>query len=125
MNPTLISGNCHQDQRGQLLYNNNFDATNIKRMYVIENHSVDFARAWQGHKIESRWFSVMTGSFKIELIAIDNWVNPSRKLKKITYIIKSNQLDVLYIPNGYVSSIEALEIKSKLLVMANYQLNEN
>lgn len=73
MKPTLILGNCHQDHRGHLFYNNNFDATNIKRIYVIENHSVDFVRAWHGHKIEQRWFSAIQGSFKIQLIAIDNW----------------------------------------------------
>ena len=51
MKPTLISGNCHQDERGQLFYNNDFDTICINRMYVIENHSVDFVRAWQGHKV--------------------------------------------------------------------------
>ena len=46
MKPTLISGNCHQDQRGQLFFNNDFDTTCIKRMYIIENLSVDFNCDW-------------------------------------------------------------------------------
>ena len=124
MGPILFSGNCHQDQRGQLYYNNNFDATNIKRMYVIENHSVDFVRAWQGHKIEQRWFCAVQGRFKIQLIAIDNWEKPNDSLPRLGYILKSETLDVLHVPAGYVSSIQALEEKSKLVVMSDYHLGE-
>jgi dTDP-4-dehydrorhamnose 3,5-epimerase-like enzyme len=124
MKPTLISGNCHKDQRGQLFYNNDFDTTCIKRMYVIENHSVDFVRAWQGHKVEQRWFSAIQGCFKIQLIAIDNWEKPTENSTKLEYFLESASLDVLHIPAGYVSSIQALEKKSKLVVMADYHLGE-
>lgn len=37
MKPTLISRNCYQDQREQLFYNNDFDASCIKRIYLIQN----------------------------------------------------------------------------------------
>ena len=124
MKPTLISGNCHQDQRGQLYYNNDFDTTCIKRIYVIENHSVDFIRAWQGHKIEQRWFSAVQGRFKIQLIAVDNWDKPSENLPRIEYHLHSEKLDILHIPAGYISSIQALEEKSKLVVMSDYHLGE-
>ena len=124
MKPTLISGNCHQDERGQLFYNNDFDATCIKRMYVIENHSIDFVRAWQGHQIEQRWFSATQGRFKIQLIAIDNWEKPNVSLLRLEYILKSETLDVLKVPAGYVSSVQALEEKSKLVVMSDYHLGE-
>jgi dTDP-4-dehydrorhamnose 3,5-epimerase-like enzyme len=124
MKPTLISGNCHQDQRGQLFYNNDFDATSIKRMYVIENHSVDFVRAWQGHKIEQRWFSAVQGRFKIQLIAIDNWDKPRENSLRVEYHLHSEKLDILHIPAGYISSIQALEEKSKLVVMSDYHIGE-
>jgi dTDP-4-dehydrorhamnose 3,5-epimerase-like enzyme len=124
MKPNLISGNCHQDQRGHLFYNNDFDASSIKRIYVIENHSVDFIRSWQGHKIEQRWFSAVQGRFKIQLIAIDNWDKPSETLPRLDYILESAKLDILHIPAGYVSSIQALEEKSKLVVMSDYHIGE-
>ncbi len=124
MEPSLISGNCHKDSRGLLFYNNDFDLTNIKRMYVIENSAVDLIRAWQGHAIEQRWFSAIQGSFKIQLIAVDNWDIPSENLPRIDYILESATLDVLHIPAGYVSSIQALEEKSKLVVMSDYHLGE-
>lgn len=124
MKPNLISGNCHQDERGQLIYNNDFDASSIKRMYIIQNHSADFVRAWQGHKVEQRWFSAVQGRFKIQLIAIDNWDIPSENLPQIEYHLHSEKLDILHIPAGYISSIQALEEKSKLVVMTNYHLGE-
>jgi dTDP-4-dehydrorhamnose 3,5-epimerase-like enzyme len=124
MIPKIIKGGSHSDLRGTVFYNNNFDSSKIKRIYVIENQSTNFVRAWQGHQIEQRWFSVMNGSFKIQLIKIDNWNNPSRNLEKLTFNLRTEKLDVLYVPKGYVSSIQALEKDSKLLVMADYSLNE-
>jgi dTDP-4-dehydrorhamnose 3,5-epimerase-like enzyme len=124
MKPSLISGNCHKDPRGLLFYNNDFDLTIIKRMYVIENSTKDVTRAWQGHKVEQRWFSVIQGCFKIQLIAIDNWDKPSETLPRLNYVLESATLDVLHIPAGYVSSIQAVEEKSKLVVMSDYHLGE-
>lgn len=122
--PKLISGKSHQDQRGKLTYNNAFDASVVKRIYVVENHSVDFIRGWQGHKIEQRWFSVAHGSFNIQLIAIDNWESPSVSLPRVEFLLTSNNLDVLHVPAGYVSSIQALENYSKLIVLADYLVGE-
>lgn len=124
MEPKLINGNCHSDQRGILLYNNDFDASSIKRIYIIENESPQFIRGWQGHKIEERWFSVVSGKFKIQLIKIDNWDKPSLNLNILTYLIDSEKLNILHVPKGYVSSIQSLEVNSKLLVMADYLLGE-
>jgi hypothetical protein len=81
MDTQLILGNRYADERGRLCYNNDFDASQVKRIYIIENNSTDFVRGWQGHQIEQRWFSAITGKFKIELIQIDNWKQPSKDLK--------------------------------------------
>jgi dTDP-4-dehydrorhamnose 3,5-epimerase-like enzyme len=124
MSPNLINGNCHSDDRGFLFYNNDFDASAIKRIYIIENKTTEFVRGWQGHKIEQRWYSCISGKFKIELIQIDNWENPSKDLKINNFEIESEKLDLLYVPNGYISSIQSLEPNSKLLIMADYLLGE-
>lgn len=124
MIPEIITGSIHSDERGTLSYNNDFDASIIKRVYIIENINTDYIRAWQGHKIEQRWFSAINGSFKIQLIKIDNWEKPSKDCQSFTFIISAGKLDVLHIPGGYVSSIQSLEPNSKLLVMANYLLGE-
>lgn len=56
------------------------------------------------------------------MIAIDNWDKPSETLPRLDYVLESATLDVLLIPGGYVSSIQALEEKSKLVVMSDYNL---
>lgn len=124
MRPTLILGGNHKDDRGALKYNNDFELGSVKRMYFIENRDTLFVRAWQGHKIEQRWFTAVAGKFKIKLIEIDDWENPSKKLEKLTFEISNERADVLHIPEGYVSSIQALTEASKLLVMADYKINE-
>ena len=121
MTPTLIPGGIYKDERGLLNFNNDFDMSSVKRMYLIENTDTLLKRRWQGHKIEQRWFSVTTGKFKIEIIKIDDWKNPSKKQQKITFEISSENTDVLHIPAGYVTSIQAMIKSSKLLVMAEYK----
>lgn len=124
MFPKLLKGNRHEDSRGTLFYNNDFNASAIKRIYVIENTSTEFVRAWRGHQIEQRWFSAIKGSFKIQLLAVDDWDTPSKKLERLEFVLDSKKLDVLHTPAGYVSSIQSLEEDSKLLVMADNLLGE-
>lgn len=124
MKPELIAGDAYSDQRGTLFYNNSFNAIKAKRVYVIENKDTTFVRAWQGHKIEQRWFSVIQGSFEIKLIEIDNWEEPSVNLNQFIFLLDSEKLNVLHVPPGYVSSIQAKSAGAKLLVMADYMLGE-
>lgn len=120
----MIKGNKHTDERGTITYNNDFDASKIKRIYTIENHSTDFIRGWQGHQIESRWFAVMKGKFRIGMILFDdvNDLSPETGMK--WFEIEEGNLDYLYLPPKHLSCIQALEIGSKLLVLSDYGLGE-
>ena len=122
--PKIIKGNCYTDNRGTLYYNNLFNAIAIKRMYIIQNSSIKVFRGWQGHQIEQRWFSAIEGSFSIKLIEIDDWDSPAKSLIYQEIILEAKTLDVLHIPKGYVTSIQSIENESKLLVMADYFINE-
>ena len=124
MFPKLISGESFKDERGELNYNNSFNLYPIKRFYTIVNKDIYFKRGWQGHKIEQRWFTAVSGKFEIQISLIDNWSNPSVDLKKITFELVDDTLDVLQIPPGYISSIQSLTNNSKLLIMSDYELNE-
>ncbi len=124
MKPKLIKGGNHSDNRGRICFNNDFNTENIKRIYTIENKNIGYIRAWQGHAIESRCFSAIQGHFEIRLIKIDNWEKPMKKVKPFVYELKADTLDVIYVPKGYVSSIQAIEENSKLLAMSDYLLGE-
>ncbi len=124
MRPVVINGGSYSDIRGDVTYNNDFDMSSIKRIYSIQNVNTSLVRAWQGHAIERRWFSVVKGSFEIKVIKIDNWENPTKSLEVFSRIINDENFDVLCIPGGYVSSIQALEENSKLLLMSDYRLGD-
>lgn len=121
-NLNIIKGCSHTDDRGTIIYNNEFNSKEVKRIYFIENNNLDFIRGWQGHKVEKRWFSAVQGSFKIKIIAIDDWENPSKTLEKHEFILQANSFDVLYVPQGYVTSIQALEENARLMAMSDYNL---
>ena len=93
-------------------------------MYIIQNSSIKVFRGWQGHQIEQRWFSAIEGSFSIKLIEIDDWDSPTKSLFYQEIILEAKTLDVLHIPKGYVTRIQSIENESKLLVMADYFINE-
>ena len=124
MNSALIKGGVYKDHRGKLFYNNDFDATQIKRIYFIKNNDVTIFRGWQGHGIEQRWFSVVNGSFKISFIKIDNWENPNENSLIEEVQLDAKEFDVLHIPKGYITGIEALEKDSKLMVMSDFLMGE-
>lgn len=122
--PKLIKGGFHTDARGCIQFNNDFNALAVKRIYVIENSSTEVVRAWQGHAIERRWFSAISGSFVIKLIKVTDWKNPDKKSTCQAFQLDAPSLDMLEVPKGYVSSIQAVTEDAKLLVLADYLLGE-
>lgn len=120
MVPKIISGGKHRDERGNLFFNNDLDFGQVKRIYFIENINTSIVRGWQGHKIEKRWFSAVSGKIKISVknIAMLN------DLEIFEFILDSNTMDYLYIPENHIIAIRSLEENSKLMVMADYGLGE-
>ena len=66
----------------------------------------------------------MKGDFEIQLIKVDNWETPNKKLEKLTFKLTEETLDFLHIPAGYISSIKSYNKGDKLLVMSDYTLGE-
>lgn len=119
-----ITGNFFSDERGMLSFNNELDLTEVKRVYVIENADLSIQRAWQGHQTEKRWFIAVKGKFLIKLVKIDNFENPLNSLEVESFELDSKKLEALIVEAGCASSIQALEVDSKLLVFSNYKMGE-
>lgn len=120
----MLKGNKFQDERGTVTYNNAYDASEVKRIYTIENASTDFIRGWQGHKIEQRWFACMSGKFRIGVIKIEDFDQPLPTLEPAYFELNAEQLDFLHIPAGNITSVQSLEENSKLLILSDYFLGE-
>lgn len=119
----IINGKNYTDERGTLIFFNEFDITPVKRFYTIEHPDEHIIRAWQGHKIEQKWFYSVAGSFKVLLIAIDDWQNPSAALTPVEYNLSSANNSVLHIPGGYASGFKATSANSKLIVFSDFTLD--
>ena len=118
--PELIQGGKHSDQRGQLTFFNTFDMSKIKRFYSIQNIDTEMIRAWRGHKIEQRWFYPVQGKFVIRTVKIDDFSAPDNNLPITDYTISVDDCQVLHVPVGYATSIQAVVENSKLMVFADY-----
>lgn len=124
MKPGIIQGNLFSDHRGSLKYNNDFNAAQVKRMYIIENASPELKRGWKGHKIEQRWFIALTGSFNIKVVPINNFDSPEKIVHFYDFDLLSHKMNVLHVPPGHATLIQATRKSSRLLSMGDYLLGE-
>lgn len=118
-----IQGGIAKDHRGQIRFVNEFDMSLVKRFYIIKNSDLELVRGWRAHRIEQRWFYVLTGSFSMDLVKIDNWDKPSQDLEIEKIILTAKDNKVLHIPTGYGTAFQALEKGSEILVFADYHLD--
>lgn len=116
-------GGIAKDYRGQIRFANDFDMTLIKRFYIIKNSDIDLVRGWRGHRIEQRWFYVLSGSFSIYFVKIDNWQLPNTNLVVREKRLSDSNMEVLNVPAGYGTAFRALEPDSELLVFSDYPIS--
>jgi len=118
----LITGNCFSDDRGLLSFINDFSLKPIVRFYEIAPKNTSIVRAWQAHKNESKWFYCTNGAFKINLVKIDSFENPSDDLEIVSYNLNADKPQVLFVPGGYANGFKALNDNSKLMVFSDNDL---
>jgi dTDP-4-dehydrorhamnose 3,5-epimerase-like enzyme len=121
--PKLIKGGIHTDQRGQISFVNEMKFDAIERFYIISNSAEHPLRAWQGHKIDNKYFYCIKGVIRVHYIKIDNWESPSKDLKVESVILSATESNVLHIPEGYANAIESLEVGSKLISFSTLPLD--
>lgn len=118
-----IQGGVAKDQRGQIRFVNDFYMTLVKRFYIIKNADLELIRGWRAHRIEQRWFYVLSGSFAVDIVKIDNWELASTDLEVRREIMYANNQCVLYLSPGYATAFQALEENSEMLVFADYGID--
>lgn len=121
----LISGNSHSDHRGTVRFVNDFNFDGVKRFYAISHPDTDIIRAWQAHKLETKYFYVTKGSFLINWIKIDDWNQPAKDLKVNPYILSDQKSEILKVEPGHANGLRALEPDSTLLVFSDMLLEDS
>ncbi|TYP94604.1 dTDP-4-dehydrorhamnose 3,5-epimerase [Sphingobacterium allocomposti] len=116
----FIQGGAAKDHRGQIRFVNDFDMSSVKRFYIIKNSDLELVRGWRAHRLEQRWFYVLSGKFAVDLVAIDNWERASSELPVEKIILDAEENKVLHLSTGYGTAFQALETNSELLVFSDY-----
>lgn len=115
----LIQCDIFEDNRGKVVFANDFDMNPIRRLYHIHHLDTDVVRAWQGHKVESKWFHCIKGGFDTKLVSIDDWQAPSKDLEIKSVQLCADNSQVLFIPGGYASGFKAITPNSILMVFSD------
>jgi len=120
----MIKGTSFSDHRGTLRFVNDFRFPEVKRFYCLTHPDTSVVRAWQGHKIEHKYFCVIKGKFLVAWVKIDNWEHPSSALKPDTVIVTAEAPCILSIPPGYANGLKALEPDSMLISYSNLDIDD-
>ena len=125
MQTNLTIGGVHKDERGVLKFFNTFDMSLVQRFYVLEHTDTNSIRAWQGHQKEQKWFYVTDGVFKLVLVKPDNWENPSASLPYEEWILKAESNQIINIPAGFATGLQALEAPSRITIFSDVKLGKS
>jgi dTDP-4-dehydrorhamnose 3,5-epimerase len=121
----VIQGGSFTDHRGTIRHVNDFNFEGIKRFYTIYHPNTEVIRAWQGHKVESKYFYVIKGSFKVNCIKIDDWNEPLKSLQVESIILSDQESQTLKIEPGYANGFKALVPDSIVMIYSDKTLQES
>ena len=123
--PRLIVGARHVDERGSLLFNNELNIQNFRRMYIISNSDSQPFRGWHGHEFESKIFITLSGRIRFGAVRVKDWSKPDESEVPQVAELKADSLDAFFVPGGYANGILSLEPGSQALVISSSTLNES
>jgi dTDP-4-dehydrorhamnose 3,5-epimerase-like enzyme len=113
-----FKGNVFADDRGFLRFVNDFDFSNVKRFYQVENHQKGFIRAWHGHQKEGKYVYVPSGTALVGAVDM--------KTDEInTFTLSSQSPSVLYIPPGFANGFKNLEDNTIIMFFSTSTLEES
>jgi len=123
--PSVFQGNKIFDDRGSLGFINGFNVSEFKRFYLIENHSVNFIRAWHGHLKETKAIIMVKGEALVCAVELDNTTNPNKNNEVTRIVLSATSPSALYIPAGYANGFMTLSTDAKLLVFSSTTVEES
>jgi dTDP-4-dehydrorhamnose 3,5-epimerase len=113
-----FKGAVFSDDRGFLRFVNDFDFSDVKRFYQVENHKKGFIRAWHGHEKEGKYVYVPKGTALVGAVDMK-----SETVNK--FVLSSQSPSVLYIPPGYANGFKNLEDETIIMFFSTSTLEES
>ncbi len=121
----FIEGMLSVDDRGQLLYCNDFDMQAVRRFYLVSNHESKFIRAWHAHKKEAKFVLAVSGVALVAAVKIDNWQRPDKDTQVQRYILTDKKPGILAIPPGYANGFMTLVPDTRIMFFSTMTLEQS
>jgi dTDP-4-dehydrorhamnose 3,5-epimerase len=121
----FISGDNAVDDRGELIFCNNWLMSTVKRFYQVKNHQSGFVRAWHGHRKESKFVLAVQGSILFGAVKVDNWKRPSTNLEVERFVLSDRNPGILSIPAGYAHGYKTLTDGASVIFFSTASIEES
>jgi len=118
-NVKMILGGKAFDDRGSLLFVNDFDFHNVKRFYIVSNYQQNFIRAWHGHRYEGKYVLVVSGTALVGVVSLETEEIVGR------YVLTEEQPKVLWIPPNHANGFMTLRRDTKVMFFSTSTLEES
>lgn len=123
--PRLIEGGLAVDDRGSLSFINDLDLDEVRRFYVVSNHSAGFVRAWHYHRHERKYVVVLQGAALVQAVEVDAEEAPSRDMEIHRFVLSAERPSALVIPPGYAHGTMTLTGDAKIVFFSNFTLPQS
>lgn len=129
--PTIITGGIAVDERGELMYNNDIDLTDVRRFYIVRNHTKGFVRAWHGHMVEGKYVTVLQGAAVVGVVRLvldKSFASIDERLNKPfigkepahRFVLSAKNPKTLWIPPGYANGWMGLTDDTVVMYMSTH-----
>ena len=120
----IINGGIAIDDRGFLIFANDFKFLGVKRFYQVSNFSKSVIRAFHGHLEEAKYIYIAKGSAIVAAVRLDNMESPSKNLEVQRFILSDKQPKILFIPPNYANGFKSLEDDTRIIIFSTSSLEE-
>lgn len=120
--PAILRGGVHIDARGEVRHVNSFDLGTADRFYVIAPAHVGEWRGWTGHRRDRKWFFAVTGELVICIAAVTE-LERGNSPEVFRVRLSAREAQLLEVPPGFATAIQACEIPASLLVMSTGRID--
>lgn len=114
----IFNGGLSVDDRGTVMYANDFDFKDVKRFYMVQNHSKGFVRAWHGHKKEGKYVLVVKGAIQLFIIPMDD-DSPEG------FVLSALKPQVLFIPPRHYNGFKTLTDDAQVMFFSTTTMEES
>lgn len=117
----FIDGGLSVDDRGVVTFVNDFDFKDVKRFYMVQNHSKGFVRAWHGHKKEAKYVLVVRGTVVVRTTPINFKEGDAIQ----EFVLSDKKPRILFIPAGNYNGFQTLTDNAQVMFFSTTTLEES